>query len=127
MDDFDFADFELHPGPKDPSVLHLQAEHRSTNIWIVGGGDNQRSRVRNKYTPVDRMMVSYLRDMHFDGVARLSGIHIDWSLVTDLVERWSGDTHVPFANRRVHNYTARREYSAWFTCPWTCNYWVYRV
>ncbi|XP_074342714.1 serine/threonine-protein phosphatase 7 long form homolog [Apium graveolens] len=38
-------------------------------------------------------MVPHLIDMHFDGVARLSGIHIDWSLVTALVERWRPETH----------------------------------
>ncbi|KAK1354010.1 hypothetical protein POM88_047266 [Heracleum sosnowskyi] len=93
MDDFDVADLELNPGPKDPSVLHLQEEHRSTNIWKAGGGDNMRSRVRTKFTSVHSRMVPYLRDMHFDGVARLTSIHIDWSLVTALVERWRPETH----------------------------------
>ncbi|KAK1387494.1 serine/threonine-protein phosphatase 7 long form-like [Heracleum sosnowskyi] len=93
MDDCDVADIELNPGTKDPLVLYLQVENRSTNIWKVGGGDNQRSRVRNKYTPVHPKMVPYLRDIHFDGVARLTGIHIDWSLATALVERWRPETH----------------------------------
>ncbi|KAK1394964.1 hypothetical protein POM88_014020 [Heracleum sosnowskyi] len=32
MDDSDVADIELNPGPKDPSVLHLQVEHRAQGV-----------------------------------------------------------------------------------------------
>ncbi|KAL1803572.1 hypothetical protein ACET3Z_032219 [Daucus carota] len=89
--------FELKPGPKDPSVLHLQAEHRSSIIWNVGGGDVLRSRVRNpssnRFPSLHHRMVPLLRDVGFDGVARLTGIYIDWSLVTALVERWRPETH----------------------------------
>ncbi|KAK1362188.1 hypothetical protein POM88_046662 [Heracleum sosnowskyi] len=44
-DDAYSDDIELQPGPRDPSVLHLQAEHR---------------------------MVPILRNLRFDGVARLA-------------------------------------------------------
>ncbi|KAL8089535.1 hypothetical protein AgCh_039127 [Apium graveolens] len=40
-------DLEFHPGPVDTSVLHLQSEHRSTEVWRVGGGDSIRCRRRN--------------------------------------------------------------------------------
>ncbi|KAK1355732.1 hypothetical protein POM88_048988 [Heracleum sosnowskyi] len=38
-------------------------------------------------------MVPILRDLRFDGVARLAGMAIDWSLITVLVERWRPETH----------------------------------
>lgn len=85
MDDMDIDNLNLCPGPRVSSVLHLQAEHRSTNIWKAGGGDSQRSRVCNKFLPLHSRMYPILRDARFDGVARLTGIHIDWSLVTALV------------------------------------------
>lgn len=83
---------ELKPGPTDPSVLHLQADYRSSTIWNVGGGDVQRSRVRNpssnRFPSLHHRMVTLLVDVGFDGVARLTGIQMDWSLITSLVERW---------------------------------------
>lgn len=86
------SDFELQPGPRDPSVLYLQAEHRSTHVWNAGG-DTQRSRVRTKFPALHPRMVSILRDLRFDGVARLVSMAIDWSLITALVERWRPETH----------------------------------
>ncbi|KAK1370014.1 hypothetical protein POM88_036106 [Heracleum sosnowskyi] len=65
------SDFELQPGPRDPSVLHLQAEHRFTHIWNAGG-DTQRSRIRTKFPALHPKMVLILRDLRFDGVARLA-------------------------------------------------------
>ncbi|KAK1384243.1 hypothetical protein POM88_021978 [Heracleum sosnowskyi] len=65
-------DFQLWPGPRDPSGLHLQAEHRSTHVWNAGGGDNQRSRVRCKFPALHRRMVPILRKLRSDGVARLA-------------------------------------------------------
>lgn len=85
--------FELRSGPRDPSILYLQPEHRSTNVWNAGGGDSQRSRVRCKFPALHARMVPILRKLRFDGVARLAGISIDWSLVTALVERWRPETH----------------------------------
>lgn len=97
MDDINVDSFELKPGPKDTFVLHLQAEHRLSAIWNVGGGDVLRSRVRNpsnnRFPSLHRHMVPLLRDVSFDGVARLTSIHINWSLVTALVERWRPETH----------------------------------
>ncbi|XP_017256611.1 serine/threonine-protein phosphatase 7 long form homolog [Daucus carota subsp. sativus] len=97
VDDINVDGFELKPGPSDTSVLHLQAEHRSSTTWNMGGGDVLRSRVRNpsssRFPSLHSRMVPLLRDVGFDGVARLTSIHIDWSLVTALVERWRPETH----------------------------------
>ncbi|KAK1369983.1 hypothetical protein POM88_036075 [Heracleum sosnowskyi] len=71
-DDAYSDDIELQPGPRDPTVLYLQAEHRSTNVWNVGGGDSQRSRVRCKFPALHPRMVPILRNLRFDGVARLA-------------------------------------------------------
>lgn len=104
-DDTITADFELQPGPRDPSVLYLQPEHRSSNVWNAGGGDSQRSRVRCKFPTLHSRMVPIFRKLGFDGVARLAGISIDWSLVTAMVERWRPE-NAHLINRRVHNYFA---------------------
>ncbi|KAK1396353.1 hypothetical protein POM88_006216 [Heracleum sosnowskyi] len=71
-DDAYSYDFQLRPGPRDPYVLHLQAEHMSTHVWNVGGGDNQRSRVHCKFPALHRRMVPILIKLRFNGVARLT-------------------------------------------------------
>lgn len=43
----DQDELSMHPRPKDPSVLHLQVDHRSSIVWELGGGDHQRSRHRD--------------------------------------------------------------------------------
>ncbi|KAK1400780.1 serine/threonine-protein phosphatase 7 long form-like [Heracleum sosnowskyi] len=87
----------MYPEPKDPSILHLQADHRSSMVWEVGGGDNQRPRHRDpnnvKFPPLHPRMVPILQALRFDGVSRLSHIQIDWSLITALIERWRSETH----------------------------------
>ncbi|KAL8105619.1 hypothetical protein AgCh_029429 [Apium graveolens] len=96
-DDINVDNFELKPGPKDTYVLHLQAEHRSSTIWNLGGGNLLRARVRNpssnRFPSLHPRMVPLFKDVGFDGVARLTGIHTDWSLVTALVEHWRPETH----------------------------------
>ncbi|KAK1401530.1 hypothetical protein POM88_001135 [Heracleum sosnowskyi] len=71
-DDAYSDDIELQPGPRDPTVLYLQVEHRSTNVWNVSGGDSQRSRVRCKFPALHPRMVQILRNLRFDWVARLA-------------------------------------------------------
>ncbi|KAK1382584.1 hypothetical protein POM88_020319 [Heracleum sosnowskyi] len=68
-DDAYSDDIELQPGPRDPFVLNLQVEHRSTNAWNVGGGDIQRSRVR--YGNV------------ITGSTRAEGVEGGWSKLTN--------------------------------------------
>lgn len=97
-DDTISYDFELLSGPKDPYDLHLQEEHRSTNVWKAGDGDSQRSRVRCKFPVLHPRTVPILRKLRSDGVVRFTGITIDWNLVTALVERWRPETrtfHLP--------------------------------
>lgn len=87
----------MHPQPRDTYVLHLQPDHRSSIVWDVGGSDIQRSRHRNpnnvKFPQLHSRMVPILQDLCFDGVSRLTGIQIDWSFITVLVERWRPETH----------------------------------
>ncbi|KAK4478456.1 hypothetical protein RD792_013931, partial [Penstemon davidsonii] len=87
----------IHPGPVDPSVLILQNEHRSTQIWhdielpiltcrradsCLEGMDN-----------VDDRVLPYLIRTGFYGVYRIGKIKTDWPLITALVERWRVETH----------------------------------
>ncbi|KAL8100342.1 serine/threonine-protein phosphatase 7 long form homolog isoform X2 [Apium graveolens] len=87
----------MHPRPRNGSMLHLQADHRSSVVWDAGGGDNLRSRRRNpnsvRFPQLHPRMVPLLTDLRFDGVSRLTGIQIDWSLITALIERWRPETH----------------------------------
>lgn len=87
----------MHPRPRDCSMLCLQANHRSSVVWDAGGGDNLRSRRRNpnsvRLPQLHPRMVRLLTDLRFDGVSRLTGIQIDWSLITALIERWRPETH----------------------------------
>ncbi|WOG82990.1 hypothetical protein DCAR_0519795 [Daucus carota subsp. sativus] len=98
----------MHPGPKIPSVLHLQSSHRSSTVWDVCGGDAHRSRRRNptqaRFPPLHESMIPILEDLRFDGVSRLSCVNIDWSLITALVERWRPETHtfhLPFGESTI--------------------------
>lgn len=90
-------ELQMHPGPKKPFLLHLQPSHRSSIVWELSGGDAQRSRRRNptqaRFPPLHDSMIPILQNLQFDGVARLSSINIDWSLITALVERWRPETH----------------------------------
>lgn len=89
-------ELSLHPGPENPSLLHLQSSHRSSFVWDVGGSDINRSRCRNptqaRFPPLHSIMIPILEDLSFDGVARLICINIDWSLITALAERWRLET-----------------------------------
>lgn len=90
-------ELSMHPGPRDSSLLHLQSTHRSDVVWKAGGGDAQRSRRRNpnqdRFPKLHDRMLPILTDLRFDGVSRLSGIVLDWGLITALVERWRPETH----------------------------------
>lgn len=90
-------ELSMYPGSKDSSLLHLQASHRSSIVWEVGGGDTHRSRCRNptqaRFLPLHESMIPILDDLRFDGVSRLTSINIVWSLITALVERSRPETH----------------------------------
>ncbi|KAL8120187.1 hypothetical protein AgCh_017363 [Apium graveolens] len=120
MDEINVDSFELKPGPRDTSILYLQSEHRSSTIWNVGGGNVLRTRVRNlnsnRFPSLHPRMVPLLTDVGFDGVARLTRIQTDWSLVTALVERWRPETHIPFTYRKMHYYFTGCQRDSWITC-----------
>lgn len=90
-------EMSMDPGPRDPSILHLQSKHRSNAIWKVGGGDCQRSRKGDpnqaRFPKVHERMIPILLDLRFDGISRLSSIDLDWGLITALIEHWRPETH----------------------------------
>lgn len=88
---------EMDPGPRDKSVLHLQPKHRSTEIWLAGGGDPQRCRRRNpnqeKFPRLHPRMIPLLVQTGFYGISRVTSLQLDWNLISALVERWRPETH----------------------------------
>ncbi|XP_074324304.1 serine/threonine-protein phosphatase 7 long form homolog [Apium graveolens] len=86
----------INPGLIDGTLLHLQPKHRSAEIWRVGGGDAMRFRHLNpnkETINLDCRMIPFLQSSGFYGVARLSTLQLDWSLLSTLVERWRPETH----------------------------------
>ncbi|KAL8091400.1 hypothetical protein AgCh_033855 [Apium graveolens] len=89
---------DVHPGPVNPSLLHLQHTHRSLDIWRLGGGDMLKCHRKNPNNeddlpPLDFRMVPLLQSIGFHGVARVASLQLDWSLIPALVERWRPETH----------------------------------
>lgn len=88
---------KMDPGPRDTSVLHLQPKHRSTEIWLAGGGDPQRCRRRNpnqdKFPRLHPRMIPLLLQTGFYGISRVTSLQLDWNLISALVERWRPETH----------------------------------
>ncbi|XP_056682429.1 serine/threonine-protein phosphatase 7 long form homolog [Spinacia oleracea] len=88
----------IHPGPRDTSVLTLQAEHRSEDVW--GGGMDRLLTCREhvlglgEWVIHDRVL-EFVRLAGFYGVHRLvgGGLALDRSLITALIERWRQETH----------------------------------
>lgn len=93
-------ELRMYPGPKKPSLLHLQPSHRSSIVWEVSGADAPRSRRRNptqaRFPPLHEGMILILQDWQFDGVARLSSINIYWSLISALVGNVGDRKHIRF-------------------------------
>ncbi|KAL8104231.1 hypothetical protein AgCh_028454 [Apium graveolens] len=89
---------DVHQGPVNPSLLHLQHTHRALNIWRLGGGDMLKFRQKNPNNeddlpPLDLCMVHLLQSTGFYGVARVASLQLDWCLISALVERWRPETH----------------------------------
>ncbi|KAL8091500.1 hypothetical protein AgCh_033933 [Apium graveolens] len=83
---------DVHQGPLNPSLLHLQHTHRSLDIWRLGGGDMLKCCRKNPNNeddlpPLDLRMVPLLQSTGFYGVARVASLQLDWSLISALVER----------------------------------------
>ncbi|KAL8120613.1 hypothetical protein AgCh_017691 [Apium graveolens] len=87
----------MNPGPRDPTLLHLQSEHRSTEVWRLGGGDAQICRHRNpnqtRLPKLHHNMLHLLQSTVLYGIARVSSLQLDWGLISALVERWRPETH----------------------------------
>ncbi|KAL8157193.1 hypothetical protein AgCh_002050 [Apium graveolens] len=89
---------DVHPGPVNPSLLHLKHTHRSLDISRLGGGDMLKCRRKNPNNeddlpPLDLRMVPLLQSTGFHGVAQVASLQLDWSLISALVERWRPETH----------------------------------
>ncbi|XP_063946007.1 protein MAIN-LIKE 1-like [Daucus carota subsp. sativus] len=83
-------------GPRDPSLLHLQATHRSRSVWRTGAAPLQYFRRRDANQSdlnIDVRLIPILQAAGFYGVARVSTLQLDWSLLGALVERWRPETH----------------------------------
>nr|GMC80822.1 receptor-like protein 12 [Ipomoea batatas] len=91
---------QLEPGPICNSVLTQQQPHRSTQVWKGSRQINKslkccrydRSFWNAKKEFDDRVM-AYIQLAGFDGLSRLERIHLDWPLITAMVERWRPETH----------------------------------
>nr|GMC87111.1 serine/threonine-protein phosphatase 7 long form homolog [Ipomoea batatas] len=91
---------QLEPGPICNSVLTQQQPHRSTQVWKGSRQINKslkccrydRSFWNAKKEFDDRVM-AYIQLAGFDGLSRLERIHLDWPLITAMVERWRLETH----------------------------------
>nr|GMC80579.1 receptor-like protein 12 [Ipomoea batatas] len=91
---------QLEPGPICNSVLTQQQPHRSTQVWKGSRQINKslkccrydRSFWNAKKEFDDRVM-AYIQLAGFDGMSRLERIHLDWPLITAMVERWRPETH----------------------------------
>lgn len=77
--------------------MNLQSEHRSSEVWRLGGGDAVRCRRRNpnqeRLPPLHHRMIPLLQTTGFYSVARVASLQLDWSLITALLERWRSETH----------------------------------
>ncbi|XP_074346539.1 serine/threonine-protein phosphatase 7 long form homolog [Apium graveolens] len=89
---------DVHLGPVNPSLLHLQHTHTSLDIWRLGGGDMLKCRRKNPNNeddlpPLDLRMVPLLQSTGFYSVTLVASLQLDWSLISALVERWRPETH----------------------------------
>ncbi|XP_012841889.1 PREDICTED: serine/threonine-protein phosphatase 7 long form homolog isoform X2 [Erythranthe guttata] len=87
-------------GPRDASLLYLQAKHRSQAVMEGAIDETLRGRradkglwsLFQKRHPHRRVLRNLVR-MGFYGVYRCGRIAVDYHLITALVERWRQETH----------------------------------
>ncbi|XP_042027104.1 protein MAIN-LIKE 1-like [Salvia splendens] len=78
-------------GPEDPSVLYLQRQHVSNNIWA--GVETEDVRYR-RYEGIIWDVLAVIDEMGFGGILRCGQPKdIDHHLITALIERWKPETH----------------------------------
>ncbi|KAG5515803.1 hypothetical protein RHGRI_036749 [Rhododendron griersonianum] len=90
------------PGPRDGSILRLQQQHRSREVW---GADRTRSvdskkvRVRSAKKGIRTLpwpsppILELIQHARLEGLCSLSFVSVDWGLITALLEQWRPETH----------------------------------
>ncbi|XP_048492828.2 protein MAIN-LIKE 1-like [Beta vulgaris subsp. vulgaris] len=89
----------IFPGPTDRSVLTLQDQHRSEDVWRGVADTVLSCRLHHHSLYLDweihDRVLRYVERAGFLGIHRLvgGGLEIDRPLLTALVERWRQETH----------------------------------
>ncbi|XP_019427220.1 PREDICTED: serine/threonine-protein phosphatase 7 long form homolog [Lupinus angustifolius] len=82
----------ISPGPINPSLLNLQKDHVSTNIWN-GGEVTFRAGCNFWQQLPSALVLEVIRTTIFGHILDISTIEINNHLITALVERWRSETH----------------------------------
>ncbi|XP_019430208.1 PREDICTED: serine/threonine-protein phosphatase 7 long form homolog, partial [Lupinus angustifolius] len=82
----------IGPGPINPSLLTLQKNHVSTNIWN-GGEVTFRARYNFWQKLPSAPVLEVIRNTAFGHIHDIGTIEINNHLITALVERWRPETH----------------------------------
>ncbi|XP_019430582.1 PREDICTED: serine/threonine-protein phosphatase 7 long form homolog [Lupinus angustifolius] len=82
----------IGPGPINPSLLTLQKDHVSTNIWN-GGEVTFRARYNFWHNLPSAPVLEVIRNTAFGHILDIGTIEINNHLITALVERWRPETH----------------------------------
>ncbi|KAI8554498.1 hypothetical protein RHMOL_Rhmol05G0104100 [Rhododendron molle] len=90
------------PGPRDGSILRLQQQHRSREVWEADRTrpvDSKKVRVRSAKKCIRGLpwpsppVLELIRRARLEGLCSLSFVSVDWGLITALLERWRPETH----------------------------------
>ncbi|CAL0312232.1 unnamed protein product [Lupinus luteus] len=82
----------IGPGPIIPSLLTLQDEHVSNNIWI-GGEVTFRARYNFWQRLPSERVLQVIRNTAFGNIVDIGASEINNHLITALIERWRPETH----------------------------------
>ncbi|XP_058221322.1 serine/threonine-protein phosphatase 7 long form homolog [Rhododendron vialii] len=89
-------------GPRDGSILHLQQQHRSREVWEADRTrpvDSKKVRVRSAKKGIRALpwpsppVLELIRRARLEGLCSLPFVSVDWGLITALLERWWPETH----------------------------------
>ncbi|XP_058203819.1 serine/threonine-protein phosphatase 7 long form homolog [Rhododendron vialii] len=90
------------PGPRDGSILCLQHQHRSREVWEADRTrpvDSKKVRVRSAKKGIRALpwpsppVLELIRRARLEGLCSLPFVSVDWGLITALLERWRPETH----------------------------------
>ncbi|KAF7112937.1 hypothetical protein RHSIM_Rhsim13G0134200 [Rhododendron simsii] len=97
------------PGPRDGSILRLQHQHHSrevweadvSDIWIIARGlwIQKKVKVRSAKKCIRALprpsppVLELIRRARLEGLCSLLFVSVDWGLITELLERWRSETH----------------------------------